>query len=61
MKELNWFEKYISWPLHNWVNSIRFKIVSSTLRKFGMDWGKWPIEEISKMYSKYEKEINRND
>lgn len=61
MKQLNWFEKYISWPLNDLVDSIRIKILSSTLEKFGMDWGKWPIEEISKMYSKYGHEINRND
>jgi len=60
MGQPTWIQEHIVWPIQTVITKWRLKVLTKTLNSFCMDWGKYPIEEIIKMYSKHENEINRN-
>ena len=60
MKEQTIIDKYILDPIHSIIWKIKYKIFTQLMKEHSMDWGKYGMEEIYKMYSKYQSEINRN-
>lgn len=35
----------------------RLKMMNSLLKQYGMNWGDYPLEEMTKLYHKYNDEI----
>lgn len=59
MKDPNLLEKYILWPLADKIESIRIKMLYRILNGYGMDFGKFGLEELLKMYNRHCDEIER--
>lgn len=53
-------EKYITWPIKEWFDMRRYRTFQRVLRENGMDWGKYDLEEMTKMYHRHQHEINRD-
>jgi len=53
----NLFERYILWPLDSFLETRRLQVFNRVLKDNGMDWGKFPLEEITQMYHRHREEI----
>jgi hypothetical protein len=60
MDKPTFFEEYFVSPIRNKWRDYKFSIFNSLLERHGMDWGKYPMEEIIEMYHRHQDEINRN-
>jgi hypothetical protein len=62
MKKETKIEKYIINPINNFIwEKIKYPIFKKVLKDYGMDWGKYGMEEIINMYRRHESEINRGE
>lgn len=59
MKQPTMIEEYIVYPLKRVKDAFVWWMITGELKKWGMDFGKYPIEELLKLYQKYEHEIDR--
>lgn len=58
MKKPSFIEVCIIWPFRDLLFSMRLRNMNKLLVLHDMDWGKYPLEEIYKMYLKHKDEIN---
>jgi hypothetical protein len=57
MHSPSFIERYLVWPLLDWRDRRRLRIFRSVLKQYGMDWGKYDLEEMTNMYHRHSHEI----
>jgi hypothetical protein len=57
MGQPSFLQRYITWPIQSHWQDFRLRVFNDVLRENGMDWGKYPLEEVYKMYHRHKYEI----